>query len=246
MEYWVFARKVSIGLGCGMEFCLDKLTKCPGKHQSLDMAYSVAILDRQYFFEEGIKDLLKRIDPSISVSHLETSAVQNSLTLPPNIDLLILDPAAIESGVSSILSKIQRTERRITVLVVASHFDLTTASTCLQFGVSGYVLKSDPLPELELAVRKVLNGSVYFCQEIQEHQVRTLHLHLAGGSQLTHREREIMHFLLQDMSPKEIAVHMDISRKTVDAHKRNVFQKLGIRSMTQLVLYGVRAGLVRS
>jgi DNA-binding NarL/FixJ family response regulator len=209
------------------------------------MGISVTIIDNQHFFAEGIKELARKIDTSILFVEPEIGRSQKGLFPPANVNVVIFDPASVDK-LSEMLNDIRNTANRISVLVVASHFDLAVASICLQQGVSGFMLKSDPIQELELALRKVFAGSVYFCQEVQEHQIRTLHLNLAGANQLTAREREVMNLLLHDMSPKEIAVHIGVSRKTVDTHKRNLFEKIGVCSMTQFILYGIRTGLVKA
>lgn len=209
------------------------------------MGISVAIIDNQHFFAEGIRAIIRVLIPDVifvDVANEQTPTQQKSLS---SIDLLIFDPATLEIDVSHFLTKIRTVNSPVAVFVVASVFDITVASVCLQHGVKAFLLKSDPIEELQIALKKVLAGTVYYCHQIQEYQIGTLNTHVAAGFQLTYREREVLRLLLQDLSPKEIASNLQVSRKTVDAHKRNIFQKLGIGSMNQLVLYGIRSGLMR-
>jgi len=66
----------------------------------------------------------------------------------------------------------------------------------------------------------------------------------SSSSLLTSREREILQLLAEGLTSKEIAHHVNLSMKTVEAHRRNIMQKLNMRSLAELTKYAVREGLV--
>ena len=116
----------------------------------------------------------------------------------------------------------------------------------LEAGVHGYVLKSDAMCDMVSAVRALLDHQRYLSPGASGVAVEGF-LHPSAeidSGRLTPREREIVHLLTQGKSNKEVASALNISVKTVEAHRANIMHKLNLPSFADLVHYAIRTGIV--
>jgi DNA-binding NarL/FixJ family response regulator len=119
----------------------------------------------------------------------------------------------------------------------------------LKAGASGYILKECLFNELLEAIRVVLNGGIYLSPSITWVVVDDYLQHLIIAENqpiapaLTEREREVLQFLAEGKSTKQIALQLHVSGKTIESNRRNIMDKLGIHSVAELTKYAVREGL---
>ncbi|WP_299671801.1 response regulator transcription factor [uncultured Polaribacter sp.] len=104
--------------------------------------------------------------------------------------------------------------------------------------IHGYILKDDELSELEKCIHIVLKGKSYISNNLQE----TIHLYKVTSNQynLTATEIKILSYLSKDKSSAQIAAHLYISKRTVEKHRSNIIQKLGIKSSQNSLLLWVQ------
>ena len=130
------------------------------------------------------------------------------------------------------------------VLIFSMHDSAEFVTSSIQAGASGYILKDTTSEEVYYAIKAVSNGKTHFSSSIAkvlvESPVR------AGNEKLTTREQVILSYIAQGNSSKEIARKLNISFRTVEAHRRNIKAKLNIDSLAELVRYAVNHGLVES
>jgi DNA-binding NarL/FixJ family response regulator len=119
----------------------------------------------------------------------------------------------------------------------------------LKVGAKGYLLKSDAAKDLLSAVEELRQNRSYFNSRVSS---IVLDGFLNGNTgtikksqQLTPREREIVQLLAEGKSNKEVAVALDLSVKTAETHRSNLMRKLGLHSVSELVLYAVRHHIVQ-
>ncbi|MFT5837700.1 MAG: two-component system nitrate/nitrite response regulator NarL [Flavobacteriales bacterium] len=128
------------------------------------------------------------------------------------------------------------------VLIFSMHDSAEFVTSSIQAGASGYILKDTTSEEVYYAIKAVSNGKTHFSSSIAkvlvENPVR------AGNEKLTTREQVILSYIAQGNSSKKIARILNISFRTVEAHRRNIKAKLNIVSLAELVLYAVNHGLV--
>jgi len=110
-------------------------------------------------------------------------------------------------------------------------------------------MKDCAFDELAKAVRSVATGQTYLSPSIADVLVKGYLDKVnekisAARSPLTEREREILQLLAEGRSSKEIAAHLGVSVKTVETHRRNMMQKLNMRSVAELTKYAIREGLI--
>ncbi len=140
---------------------------------------------------------------------------------------------------------IHRRFPQVKMLALTMFLEEEYIAQMLQAGAQGYILKKTGKAELEQALRTVAEGSTYFSQEVTSQMMnRLLNPHLAaptepntGSTNLTKRELEILRLIADQMTNNEIAEKLCISSRTVDTHRRNLLQKLGVKNTAGLVKY---------
>ncbi|USB32660.1 response regulator transcription factor [Paenibacillus sp. YPG26] len=138
----------------------------------------------------------------------------------------------------------------ISVLILTMHDDEEYLFRAIQAGASGYILKSAPHDELVTAILSVATGSAYLYPTATKRLMNEyLDAMKNGESQgafdiLSDREREILSWVAKGYSNKEIAEHLIISVKTVETHKSNLMEKLGLKTRPDLVKYAMKKGML--
>jgi DNA-binding NarL/FixJ family response regulator len=174
-------------------------------------------------------------------------AVQLSAKLKP--DIVILDFAMpVLNGVET-TRQILAANPATRVLILSMHESEQIVREVLEAGAQGYLLKSDAGRDLVRAIEALLDNKTYFTSSVAR---MLLDGYLtaakgdtgAGGSRLSPREREIVQMLAEGRSNKEIATALGISVNTVETHRSNVMQKMGFRSITELVRFAVRNKMI--
>jgi DNA-binding NarL/FixJ family response regulator len=120
----------------------------------------------------------------------------------------------------------------------------------LKAGARGYLLKASPEADILAAVRAVAAGNAYFSPSITKLLVEdyVIELRRRGVEDsydlLSIREKEILQVLASGKTNREIADLLHISLSTVETHRNNIFQKLHLHNLAELILYAVRKGLI--
>ncbi len=123
------------------------------------------------------------------------------------------------------------------------------AKTAIQVGAKGLILKSDAARELVVAVETIQRNSTYFSSKISQAALRP---DLRGNRRpqekdiLTKREKQVVQLLAEGKSTKEVASLLTLSVKTAETHRSNIMSKLGLHSVSELVLYAVRNNIVQA
>lgn len=126
------------------------------------------------------------------------------------------------------------------VLMLSMHTEDTWVKQALDAGARGYVLKNAMDLELSSAIRRIIKGETVLDGQLSERRS----LKGERNSGLTPRELEILQFICDGKSNKEIATHLDLSANTVAVHRANIMDALGIHKTAELVVYAIRNGLV--
>ena len=135
------------------------------------------------------------------------------------------------------------------VIVLSMHESEEYALQAVQAGVSGYLLKSASLAELETAIRAAVRGETYFCPAVSKYI--TEHLRRGGGpvvsryDSLTPRQREILQLIAEGHPTKGIAKGLGISLKTVETHRTQLMERLRVHSVAEIVHFAIQAGIVQ-
>lgn len=136
------------------------------------------------------------------------------------------------------------------IRVLSVHADEEYVYRALEAGASGYILKEADREELDLAIRSVMRGDVYLSPAVSD---RVVARYLKKGDEdlpmsplelLTPRQREVLQMVAAGNTTRKIADKLDLSPKTVETHRSDIMERLGIRDVAGLVRFAVRTGLI--
>lgn len=168
----------------------------------------------------------------------------------PDACVMIIDISMpVMDGIQA-MKILARTRPELRLLALTQNTDKGSITRALKAGVSGYLLKSAQKEEFLEAVRTVAEGGNYFSDQMKD----ALILSMSGASMptgtepnpattLTEREREILRLIALEHTTNEIAERLYISPYTVETHRKNLIQKLGVRNSAGLVKAAMRLGL---
>jgi DNA-binding NarL/FixJ family response regulator len=208
----------------------------------------VLLADDHQLFRDGLRSLLQ-CAPGFEVigeaaDGLE--AVRLTATLRPDVVLLDVSMPGLNGveATRSIVAKAPGTR----VLIVSMHADRRFVAETLRVGAAGYLLKDSAFPEVVRAIEAVMAGHVFLSPAItdvvaQDFAARGRPPESSAFRLLTPREREVLQLLTEGIATKELAGKLSVSVKTVETHRRQIMDKLGLHSVAELTKYAVREGI---
>jgi DNA-binding NarL/FixJ family response regulator len=138
--------------------------------------------------------------------------------------------------------------KHVRVIILSMHTTEDYIGRALRAGISGYVLKNaDPI-ELELAIRAAMKGEVYLSPAVSKTLAEDYSRRRSEDStlheQLTSRQREVLQLIAEGKNTKDIAAALNLSVKTVETHRKQLMDRIGIHDVAGLVLFAIRAGII--
>ena len=169
------------------------------------------------------------------------AAVEAIRLLRPDVAILDLTMPILNGAEAA--AQLWRDCPTVKILALTIHEDAAYLRLLLESGVAGYVPKRAAGEDLIAAIRAVVQGGTYLHPSMARKVVQPFVHRQPGahalGPDLSDREREMMIWMARGHTNKEIAARLGISVKTVEAHKKNAFMKLGFRTRAELVQYAV-------
>ncbi|MHB8736692.1 MAG: response regulator [Terriglobales bacterium] len=211
----------------------------------------ILLTDDHMLFRQGLKTLLQaELDMEVVGEARDgDEAVLRTQELRPDIVLMDIGMPGLASFEAVRQIRKLRPETRVLFLTMYDDEDYLTQ--CLEAGGSGYVLKDTPADQVIAAIREVRRGGKYLSPRVLSKLVEDFRTRNPADrlrprfSTLTPRERETIKFLAEGLSVKEIAVHLNLSVKTVEAHKFNLMRKLDIHNKAQLVQFAIKQKIIK-
>lgn len=210
----------------------------------------VLLADDHTLFRHGVRSLLERI-PGVEVV-AETGDGREALDLVDRVrpDVALVDIAMPGLNGLEVAARAAKASPATCVVILSMHAGEAYVAQALRAGVSGYLLKDAAAAELEMALRAVRRGETYLSPAISKHVVDGFlgRAALEGDqlSGLTARQREILQLIAEGKSTKEIASILGVSVKTVETHRAQLMDRVGIHDVAGLVRLAIRSGLVSS
>jgi DNA-binding NarL/FixJ family response regulator len=210
----------------------------------------ILIADDHGIVRAGLKLLLARIPGTEVVAEASDGreAVRLAKTFLP--DIALLDVAMPLLNGLEAARQISRDNPKTGIIILSMYMDETYILKALDAGAKGYLIKDNADEELANAILSVASGRPFFSKVIAEalleDHVGVMRRHGVRNSYdlLTEREREVLHLLAEGKSNKEAAAVMNLSPYTVDTHRTNLMQKLGLHNTAEIVLYAVRNAII--
>ena len=183
------------------------------------------------------------------VAEAEDGAEAVEKALNEDVDLAILDVSMPRmTGIQAVV-ELHRRKPELKTLMLSMHDSEQFLFEALKAGASGYVLKSGADTDIVDAVRAAMRGDSYLYPSAVTTLVRDYVERGGRGEEqfdvLTPRELEVLKLIAEAHTSKEIADALFISIKTVDRHRQNILDKLGMRDRVELTRYAVRRGLIQ-
>ena len=207
------------------------------------MSTRVLIVDDHPLMREGLHELLSAETDLAFCGEADSAGSALRAIESLNPDVVVLDlTLGHEDGVA-LVTEIHQRWPKLAILVLSMHDEALYAERLLALGVRGYVMKQEASTVFLAALRKVIAGEHYVSQTLASRlyaRVSRAREHGERVEVLTAREREVLQELARGRGTQEIATALRMSAKTVDSHRRNIREKLGLNSAGELVRYAVR------
>jgi DNA-binding NarL/FixJ family response regulator len=162
--------------------------------------------------------------------------------------VVLMDIALPELNGLEVLARATKEFHAVKVIIISMHANKEYVLQALRAGACGYLLMDAAVAELELALRAVSCGETYLSPRISKRVIDSYLERLANErpvrEELTPRQREIVQLIAEGKNTKEIAFLLKVSVKTVEAHRVQLMDRLGIHHVAGLVRYAMRVGLV--
>jgi DNA-binding NarL/FixJ family response regulator len=197
----------------------------------------ISILDDHGLFRFGINAILQS-EPSFAVVGDYSQARDMIEDIKINTpDLIITDLSLGKESGLELIKRVKALYPQTKVLVMSMHKDEFHIANAVESGCDGYLNKDDRPEEVIAAVKALISGEKYYSKEIANILMNKIYNNPRHSTQpfLTQKEKEVVHHLMKGLSSKEIASQMNISSRTVEAHRYNILSKFGLRSATELV-----------
>ncbi|MBD7968635.1 response regulator transcription factor [Paenibacillus gallinarum] len=176
-------------------------------------------------------------------------AIAKAEELNPDVVLMDFSMPPGKDGLTA-TAELKQKMPHVGVLILTMHDDEEYLFRAIHAGASGYILKSAPHEELIAAIRSVADGTAYLYPSATKKLMKEYSDMIRRGESegpfetLSDREKEIMAWIAKGYSNKEIAEQLIISVKTVESHKSNLMDKLGLKSRPELVKLAMKKGLM--
>lgn len=206
----------------------------------------VLLADDHRMVAEGLRSLIEPDFELIGIVEDGRTLVDAAEKLRP--DLIIADISMpLMNGIEAV-RLIKKNHSEIKIIFLTMHPDITYAMSAIEAGALGYVLKHSAPTELTEAMHSALKGKTYITPLLKspyiEGQRKASQDRAEEPAYITKRQREVLQLLAEGISTKEIASILKISTRTVEYHKYQMINELGLKSVPDLVRYAVRHGIV--
>jgi DNA-binding NarL/FixJ family response regulator len=207
----------------------------------------VLIADDHLLVAEALTSLLKEEFDLVGVVEDGQAMVEAAGTLRPDVIVADITMPRL-NGIDALLRLRQRGDR-VPVVFLTMHRDVTFARRALEAGASGLVLKHSASAELVAALRAALEGRTYLTPQLAGEVLEAMKQgpgRKDPAAALTLRQREVLQLLAEGRSAKEIAASLCISTRTVEFHKYQMMEALGLHTRAELIHFAIKHGVVEA
>ncbi len=209
----------------------------------------VLVADDHAIVRSGLRKLLDATPDFEVVAEADDGAEAVEQALRAEVDLAILDVSMPRMTGIQAAAELHKRKPELKLLMLSMHDSEQYLFQALKAGASGYVLKSGADTDIVDACRAAMRGESY----LYPSAVTTLvsdYVQRGGENEqhfevLTRRELEVLKLIAEAYTSKQIADQLFISAKTVDRHRQNILDKLGMRDRVELTRYAIRRGLIQ-
>jgi DNA-binding NarL/FixJ family response regulator len=211
---------------------------------------SLLIVDDHQMVRDGIRVMLESKESFLrfEIDEAENGEVAIRKILKKDFDIILIDYQLPGMSGSETLQKIRLYKKDLKVLALSNSDEISQIKSMLNEGVNGYILKNIEPTQLIQAIQSVLAGIPYYSNEVAiklidsaKNSDKPMALQKSG---LTKRELEILKMIAFEMTNDQIAKSLFISKRTVDTHRQNLLNKLGVKNTAGLIKAAVEFNLL--
>ena len=208
------------------------------------------LADDHEVVRDGLRMVLDAVADIEVVAEAGDGAEAVERGMDPEVDLAVLDISMPRMTGLQAAREITQRRPEVRVLILSMHDNEQFLFEAIRAGASGYVLKSSVDRDLVEACRATMRGQPFLYPGgvqalMREYMERARSGEASGGELLTPREEEILKLVAEAHTNEEIAEMLFISKKTVERHRANILEKLGMRDRVELTRYAIRRGLIQ-
>jgi DNA-binding NarL/FixJ family response regulator len=211
----------------------------------------ILLADDHTLFRQGVRNLLSAEPDMEVIAEVPNGgeAIDKAAELRPDVVLMDIGMPGFSSFEA--VRQIKKTRPETKVLFLTMYDDEDYLVEGMEVGGNGYVLKDCPAAQLLAAIRDVQRGGSYLSPRMLSQLVDDFRARVKSNTRLprfatlTAREKEVLKMLAEGQSVKEIASTLNLSVKTVEAHKFNLMRKLDIHNKAQLVQYAIQRKIIK-
>ena len=212
------------------------------------MTVRILIADDHKIVRDGLRSLLQSRPDCEVVGEASDGreAVELARKLDP--DVVVIDVAMPELNGIDATTKLVSQAANVKVVALSMHSDRNFVAGMLQAGASAYLRKESAFDEIARAIDAVMEGKVFLGDGIagvvvEDYRELIARSGLNEDIPLTAREREVLQLIAEGYKTSEIAKLLHLSVKTIETHRRQIMEKLDLRSVPELTKYAIRHGL---
>jgi DNA-binding NarL/FixJ family response regulator len=216
----------------------------------------ILIVDDHPILRDGIKTMLEMGD--FEAHSFEVSEAGNGIEMSEQLnrkefDIVIMDYKLEETDGPTLTKKALEAHPGLRVLALSNYGDVDYAANMLEAGAKGYVLKSVGTAELVASITTVLEGKLCYTQSLANELIEKKILGIGAAdlkndnpavARLSKREIEIIQLICDQLTNEQISKQLFLSKRTIDNHRQNILNKLGMNNTAGLVRFAVENGLV--
>ncbi|MET0377518.1 MAG: response regulator transcription factor [Spongiibacteraceae bacterium] len=206
--------------------------------------HAVLLIDDHKLVRAGLRALIDELPGYRVVGEGDDGDQAESLVAARQPDVVVMDISmARVSGVQA-LTALRRRYPQLPVVMLSMHAGPEMVLAAMRAGATAYVVKEAAEQELAAALDAAIAGDRYLSSSLSGSVLASLREPEAAVQALSPRQREVLRQLALGRSTKEIAYELDLSAKTVETHRAQLMQRLGIRDLAGLVVYALRNHIV--
>jgi DNA-binding NarL/FixJ family response regulator len=203
----------------------------------------ILVADDHSIVRSGLRSILDAEHDLSVVAEAQDGAEALDKALQEDVDLVILDVAMPKLTGLQTAAELHRRKPELKLLMLSMYESEQFLFEALRAGASGYVLKSEADRDIVEACRRVMRGHPF----LYPSALATLFRDYADRGRteiLTPRELQVLKLIAESFNSKQIASELVISVKTVERHRQNILDKLGMSDRVELTRYAIRRGLI--
>jgi DNA-binding NarL/FixJ family response regulator len=219
----------------------------------------VILVDDHNLVRAGFRSLLKNIPEVEIVAEADNGYGALELIRAHKPDMVLMDIALPDINGLDVTALVIKEYPSIKVVLLSMYDNEEYVLRALDIGAAGYLLKDADANEFDLAIHAIADGKAYLSPAISSRVIESYQARVSPPKypitpttgiphlvdiHLTARQREVLRLIAEGYTTKEIAQQLDLSVKTVDAHRTRLMRELDIHEIAGLVRYAIRIGLV--